>query len=131
MKHRSFALAAALALVAAAPAWAQEHGMAPVQGRQATITGTVVDVSCLVGSGATGEGHRQCALVCADAGLPLAIADERGRVYMALAAAPGQSTNARLREHAEHRVRVTGTVIESHGVRGIKIDTIALASATR
>jgi len=127
MRHRIIALAAVAIATTAVPARAQEHGAAA--GRQATITGTVVDVSCLIGSGATGEGHRQCGQVCADAGLPLAILGEDGQIYAALAAGPGQGTNARLREHAEHRVLVTGTVFERHGSRGIKIDRVEMAAA--
>lgn len=125
MRHRILGLVAVAALGLAVPARAQEHGAAPA-GRQATITGTVVDVSCLVGSGATGDGHRQCAQVCADAGLPLAILGSDGNIYMPLASAPGQGQNARLRAHAEHQVRVTGTVFERNGTRGIKIDTITM-----
>lgn len=123
MTNRIFTLAA-VGLFAAAPLAAQEHG--PAAGRQVTITGTVVDVSCLVGSGATGDGHRQCGQVCADAGLPLAILGTDGNIYMPLASAPGQGTNAQLRAHAEHRVRVTGRVIERNGVRGIKIESLEM-----
>ena len=126
MTYRIAALAAIAAIAAAAPARAQEHGAAPA-GRQVTITGTVVDVSCFVGSGATGATHRQCAQVCADAGLPLAILGEDGNVYLPLASAPGQGQNARLRANAEQRVRVTGEVIEAHGVRGIKIASVSPA----
>jgi type 1 fimbria pilin len=128
MRHRILGLTAVALAAVALPARAQEHGAAPA-GRQVTITGTVVDVSCLVGSGATGANHRQCGQVCADAGLPLAILGEDGNVYMPLASAPGQGTNARLREHAEHRVRVTGRVIEARGVRGIKIESVTMASS--
>jgi len=127
MKHRILALAAIATAAFALPARAQEHAAAPA-GRQATITGTVVDVSCLVGSGATGEGHRQCGQVCADAGLPLAILGSDGTVYMPLASAPGQGTNAQLRAHAEHRVQVTGRVIERNGVHGIKIESVTMPS---
>jgi type 1 fimbria pilin len=127
MRNVTIGLVALAALSAAAPARAQEHAAAPA-GRQTTITGTVVDVSCLVGSGATGDQHRQCGQVCADAGLPLAILGSDGNVYMPLANAPGQSTNASLRAHAEHRVRVTGRVIERNGVRGIKIESVTMAS---
>jgi hypothetical protein len=126
MRHRILGLVAVAALGAAFPARAQEHG--GQAGRPVTITGTVVDVSCLVGSGATGEGHRQCGQVCADAGLPLAILGSDGNVYMPLASAPGQGTNAGLRAHAEHRVRVSGRVIERNGVRGIKIESVTMAS---
>jgi type 1 fimbria pilin len=124
--RNSLLAAAVIAAVCAAPLAAQEHGGAA--GRAATITGTVVDVSCLVGSGATGDGHRQCAQVCADGGLPLAILGSDGNVYMPLASAPGQGTNAQLREHAEHRVRVAGRVFERNGVRGIKIESVEMAS---
>ena len=126
MRKRVLGLAAIAALGLSLPARAQEHGGAPA-GRPVTITGTVVDVSCLVSMGATGEQHRQCAQTCADGGLPLAILGSDGNVYMPLAAAPGQGTNASLREHAEHRVRVTGRVMERNGVRGIKIETLAMA----
>lgn len=126
MRHRIIALAAVALAATAIPARAQEHGQAA--GRHATITGTVVDVSCLIGSGATGDAHRNCAQACADGGLPLAILGTDGHIYMALAPAPGQGQNARLREHAEHRVTVTGTVIEARGTRGIKIDNIAMAA---
>ncbi len=127
MSHRVLGLAAALLVGSAIPLAAQEHGGAPA-GRQATLTGTVVDVSCLVGSGATGDGHRQCGQVCADAGLPLAILGSDGNIYMPLAAAPGQGTNAQLRAHAEHRVQVTGRVFERNGVRGIKIENVTMPS---
>jgi type 1 fimbria pilin len=127
MRHRILGLVALAAFAVVVPAQAQEHGAAA--GRQVTLTGTVVDVSCLVGSGATGANHRQCAQVCADAGLPLAILAEDGNVYMPLAAAPGQGTNPQLRAHAEHRVRVTGRVFESRGVRGIKIDSVQMVSS--
>ena len=127
MRYRILGLATIAAVGFTVPARAQEHGAAPA-GRQMTITGTVVDVSCLVGSGATGDSHRACAQTCADGGLPLAILSSDGNVYMPLAGAPGQGQNARLREHAEHRVRVTGQVISNHGVRGIKIESIAAAT---
>lgn len=122
MTLRLMAAALAAATMTATPALAQEHGGAPA-GREVTLEGTVVDVSCLVGSGATGENHRMCAQVCARAGLPLAILSG-GRIYMPLAQAPGQGTNAQLLDHAEHRVRVRGRLIENNGVRGIKIEQV-------
>lgn len=128
MRHRILGLTAVAVALLALPARAQEHGGAPA-GRAVTITGTVVDVSCLVSMGATGDQHRQCAQVCADGGLPLAILGSDGNVYMPLAAAPGQGTNAQLRAHAEHRVRVTGRVIERNGVRGLKIENLEMVSS--
>lgn len=112
------------AAIASTPAAAQQ----PAQGRQVTITGEVIDLSCRLGQGLSGESHRMCAQVCADRGIPLAILGSDGNVYLPISTAmPGESQTARLREHAEHRVRVTGRVVNQAGARAIFIETIAMA----
>ncbi len=125
MQLRILAVLAALAAGASAPAAAQQ----PDQGRQTTITGEVIDLSCRLGQGLGGESHRMCAHVCADRGIPLAILGSDGNVYLPISAAmPGDAQNARLREHAEHRVRVTGRVVNRNGARAIFIDSVAMAA---
>ena len=37
----------------------------------ATVTGEVIDITCYIAGGMKGEGHRECAQMCADQGLPL------------------------------------------------------------
>lgn len=127
MSHRSlgFLVLAGIAL-AATPAAAQQAA-AGQQGRTTTITGEVIDLSCRLGQGLSGESHRMCAQVCADRGIPLAILGSDGNVYLPISTAmPGESQTARLREHAEHRVRVTGRVVERSGARAIFIETIQM-----
>jgi len=95
------------------------------KGTQRTITGTVVDVSCRFGQGLGGDSHRQCAQVCADRGVPLAILGEDGDLYLpASTAMPGEGQNDRLKEFAEQQVTVTGTVFRAGGASAIQIASI-------
>jgi hypothetical protein len=126
MLKRILPVAAALVFVGA-PLMAQEHGAHP-QGRDATVTGQVIDLSCKVASGASGQGHVACAKACAQGGIPLAIQTADGNIYIPLADQPGKGVNDRLVNFAEQRVTVEGTVFEQGGVRGIKMRTIRAAT---
>lgn len=97
--------------------------------KQASVTGTVVDVSCKFGHGLTGAEHRMCAQVCADKGIPLAILGTDGKLYIPTSTdMPGGSQNALLREHAEQQVTVTGKVFEAGGAMAIQIDKVMAKS---
>ena len=118
--------AAALLLVAA-PAAAQDMP-APPPSEQMTVTGTVVDMACKFTHILTGEGHRMCAQVCADKGVPLVILGSDGQIYLpAGAGMPSDGQNARLKEFAEQRVRITGHVFEAGGAKVIRIDNVRRA----
>ncbi|MBI1722705.1 MAG: hypothetical protein HYR48_02225 [Gemmatimonadetes bacterium] len=131
MQYRVLGLIALTGMVAAArPAHAQQGNMprAP-QARAATITGQVIDVSCRLGQGLSGDSHKMCAEVCSDRGIPLAILGSDGNVYMPISTAmPGDAQNGRLRPFAEQRVRVTGRVVQQGGSRAIFIESIAAAT---
>jgi len=95
------------------------------QGRDETVTGVVVDISCKFGQGLTGAEHRMCAQVCADRGIPLAILADDGTLYIPTTAAmPGDGQNARLKEFAEQRVTVQGKTFAAGGARAIQIATV-------
>jgi len=96
--------------------------------RDATVSGTVVDVSCKFGQGLSGADHRMCAEVCADKGIPLAILADDGTLYLPTSAAmPGDGQNARLKPFAEQRVTVSGKVFEAGGAKAIQIASIGKA----
>ena len=117
----------ALALVALAlPVAASAQDMPkPPEGHAATVSGTVIDVSCKFRHNLTGDGHRMCAQVCADIGIPLAILGDDGTLYMPVSAGmPGDNQNAVLKEYAEQKVRVTGTVFEAGGAKAIQIESV-------
>jgi len=128
MLNRAFQIAAGLTLLAAPGAFAQAGGMAmqAPTGKQATVTGTVVDVSCKFGQGLTGADHRMCAQVCADRGIPLAILGTDGKLYIPVSAAmPGDNQSTRLKDFAEQRVTVKGKVFEAGGGLAIQISEVA------
>ncbi len=96
--------------------------------REATVTGTVVDVSCKFGQGLTGAEHRMCAQVCADKGIPLAILGDDGKLYVPTSPnMPGDAQNGRLKEFAEQRVTVSGKVFEAGGAQAIQIASVKKA----
>ncbi len=122
---------AAVAVVVGIPASARAQGTtgmkAPV-GKTATITGTVVDVSCKFGQGLGGAEHKMCSEVCADRGLPLAILTDDGKLYIPTSAAmPGDAQNGRLKAFAEQRVTVSGKVFAAAGAQAIQINSVAKA----
>lgn len=113
------------ALVVPSNAVAQNMAMMAPEGHEATIQGTVIDISCKFRHGLTGADHRMCAQVCADRGIPLAILGNDGTLYLAVSAGmPGDSQNERLREFAEQEVTVQGTVYEAGGASAIQIESI-------
>jgi hypothetical protein len=93
----------------------------------ATMTGTVVDVSCYSTMGASGPSHKACAQTCAHSGSPLAIMVD-GVIYMPVSPKPNNPQNSRLVNFAEGKVKVTGTVKEVSGMHTIVIKTIEAAS---
>ncbi|MGH7525623.1 MAG: hypothetical protein ACREMX_02860, partial [Gemmatimonadales bacterium] len=119
----------AFAAALPSPVHAQEKAaMKPPASKEATVTGTVVDVSCKFGQGLTGAEHRMCAQVCADKGIPLAILGDDGKLYVPTSASmPGDGQNSRLKEFAEQRVTVSGKVFDAGGAHAIQIASIKKA----
>ncbi|MBI4539192.1 MAG: hypothetical protein HY704_06770 [Gemmatimonadetes bacterium] len=114
----------ALPLLAARPAAAQQPG---AMGQSVEFTAQVVDLSCKLQANLSGDSHRQCAQVCADAGIPLALLGQDGTLYIPLTEGmPGKSQNDRLRPHAEHTVRVKGKVVERAGLKGIILESVTM-----
>jgi hypothetical protein len=119
------AIAGGLSLAGAGIAVGQAMPMEHPKGSQRTITGTVVDVSCKFGQGLSGDTHRQCAQICADKGIPLAILGTDGKLYIPTSTTmPGDGQNGRLKEFAEQQVTVTGTVFPAGGANAIQIASI-------
>ncbi|MDO8730599.1 MAG: hypothetical protein Q7J69_05430 [Candidatus Omnitrophota bacterium] len=77
--------ASILAAASAANEHEHEHGGAPGAGGEVTIKGELVDSLCYVGMAAKGAGHKQCAMDCAKAGIPISIVEEgTGKMYTVL-----------------------------------------------
>jgi len=124
MVHRMIAgLGVGTLLLIAAPAAARAQ--APAGGQEATVSGTVVDVTCNFTKGVSGEAHRKCGEICASAGLPLAILGDDGKLYIPLGADAGKPP-VDLKAHVDHKVTVKGKVVMSHGANGIVISSVSM-----
>jgi len=111
-------------LAVAAPVSAQT----PQEGEQVTMEAHVVDMSCKVVYNLQGDDHRMCSQVCFDKGIPLGLLTDDGEMYLPVTLAMGAERGDKdLRDHAEHRVRVTGKVMERAGVNAIVIESIEMA----
>jgi len=118
MKIRFAVLAVALA---AAGFGHDEH-----EGKPVTVTGTVVDTGCYMSHDSKSEKHTDCAAMCAKNGVPLAIVDSAGKLYLPVAA-DHKNPNTKLLPFIEKKVKVTGTVADKGGIHGIAIKTVEAA----
>jgi hypothetical protein len=96
------------------------------KGKPVTVTGTVVDTGCYMSHDAIGEKHTDCATMCAKNGVPLAVVDSAGKVYMPVAA-DHKNPNTKLMPFVEKKVKVTGTLVEKGGLAGLTIKTVEAA----
>jgi hypothetical protein len=103
---------------------AQAHSHSHGPGKPVTITGQVVDIACFVGHNSSGQKHAKCAEACARAGNPLAVLDPAsGRLYLPISM-NHKNPNEKLLPFIEKKVKVTGSMIEKAGLRGIAIDKV-------
>lgn len=98
----------------------------PPKGKPITLTGLVVDTGCYLSHDSKGADHAACATICAKGGVPLAILDDGGKLYMPIAA-DHKNQNLKLLPFIEKRVKVDGTMLEKAGVTGIAIKTVSAA----
>jgi hypothetical protein len=125
MKKLAFGIVA-LGLLGARPAISQEMKMEMAEGTDVEFTAQVVDLSCKVVYGLSGEEHRMCSQVCADNGIPLGLVAD-GTLYMPVSKAmPGTGANEQLKPLAEKEVKVKGKVIERGGLNTIIIESIGV-----
>lgn len=91
-----------------------------------TVIGTVVDTGCYVVHDGIGPDHEECAKECARKGIPLAILDGSGKLYLPLGV-DHTNPNTQLMPFIEKKVKVTGTEVVRGGLSGIVIKTIEAA----
>ena len=120
------ALSLGLIALAAQPASAQMD-MKPAEGEMISFTANVVDLSCKAVFNLSGADHKMCAEVCFDKGVPLGLMSEEGTLYLPVTMKMGMERGDKdLRAHAEHKVKITGKVIERGGMNTILIESIEM-----
>jgi hypothetical protein len=92
--------------------------------KEVTIKGTVVEPFCLITMNMKGEGHRECAVSCAKAGMSLAIMDESGKIYPILPQEAVTNPNQPVLDYVEKTITVKGTLFESGGVSYIMVKEV-------
>ena len=107
---------------------AQAHtGHRHPSGAKIIMIGTIVDPSCRFALNLSGPAHRQCAQACADRGVSLVLLGFDGNVYLLTTPGkPAAGENQRLRELAEQRIQVMGTVFTAGGSYLITVDSVGV-----
>jgi hypothetical protein len=99
------------------------------RGSPATIEGNLIDLDCFVEHGGFGPEHDRCSRICAQKGLPAAIIDSRGNVYL-IQGRKHQllaQVNEPLLEHMESTVIVHGELLQRLDLRVLVVEKIVRA----
>ena len=96
-------------------------------GDEMTLTGVVIDLNCYIAQGVIGANHKSCTEACAKAGVQLGILSTDGTIYLPVSGRAGDPTNPRLLQHAEGKVKVTGTHRMVNGLHTIEIKSVTPA----
>ncbi len=129
MKHVLRGMVATMLLMSPVAVWAQgehEHDHAHGMGvQEVTIKGELVDSLCYVAMNAKGAGHKQCAIDCAKAGIPISmLEDGTGKLYTVLPKEDKtgypESVIARMGE----TVTLKGDLYENGGNRYVTVESV-------
>lgn len=89
-----------------------------------TVKGEVLDLSCYMANGATGNGHKACAQGCLDKGLPAGILGEDGQVYVLVEDHNKADAYKKVIQHAAEDVKITGTFVDKNGVQSLIVEKV-------
>ena len=129
MKNVIRGMVATMLLMSPVSVWAQEaHGQdhAHEMGvQEITIKGELVDSLCYVAMAATGAGHKQCAMACAKAGIPISILEEgTGKLYTVLPKEDKTGYPESVINHMGDPVTLKGDLYEKGGNRYVTVESV-------
>ena len=105
-----------VALAGIGSAIAQENEKSGSQ--EVSVTGEVIDMSCYVDHGATGEKHAGCAKKCIESGLPVGIKANDGKTYVVIG--DHKPLNSELANDAAKTVTVKGKLVSRDGINMVE-----------
>ena len=125
-------LAGVALLISAGSGWAEmdhDHGShehAHGKGmQQVTIKGELVDSLCYVAMNARGAGHKQCAIDCAKAGIPISmLEDGTGKLYTVLPKEDKTGYPASVTAKMGETVTLKGDLYENGGNRYVTVESV-------
>jgi hypothetical protein len=96
-------------------------------GKEASLTGEVLDLSCYMKSGAKGPEHKSCATGCLKNGNPVGLLASDGKVYLVVEDHKNADPYKELINHPAEQVTLTGTIQNRNGMPGIVLSKMVLA----
>jgi hypothetical protein len=117
----------ALLVVFSTAALAHEgHEHAAKPGKQVTVAGEVVDMTCYMQhpSSAVGIDHAMCAKCCVAKGLPIGFLATDGTLYTVIGS-EHEPVVDRVSKFLGMPSTISGTLIEHHGVKAIEVGSIS------
>ena len=129
MKGRVRGIVAMALLVSVGPVWGQgehEHDHAHGKGvQEIAIKGELVDSLCYVGMAAKGPGHKQCAMDCAKAGIPISmLEDGTGKLYTVLPKEDKTGYPESVIKRMGETVTLKGDLYENGGQRYVTVESV-------
>ena len=129
MKLGAGTIVVAMLLMSPVAVWAQgehEHAHAHEMGvQEITIKGELVDSLCYVGMAANGKGHKQCAIDCAKAGIPISILEDgTGKLYTVLPKEDKTGYPASVINKMGETVTLKGDLYENGGQRYVTVESV-------
>jgi hypothetical protein len=100
-------------------------GLTMAADTQKSVTGNLEDTFCYNVVGAHGAGHAQCALKCAQKGIPVGLV-EKGteKMYILLPPKNDEALPGDLLKNMEKEVTVTGRSYSKGGVEFLTVDSV-------
>ncbi|MCC6384023.1 MAG: hypothetical protein LC117_09090 [Bacteroidia bacterium] len=90
-----------------------------------TLKGEILDLSCYMSHGATGQGHKACAQGCLDKGLPAGILNKAdGQVYLLVEDHKLSDAYKSALKYAAQEIEITGKIIKKNGVQSILVEKV-------
>ena len=107
-------------------AMAHEAGMAGMEkGNDVTIKGELVDSLCYVAMASKGSGHKQCAMDCAKAGIPISIVEDgTGKMYTVLPKEDKTGYPADVISKMGDKVTLKGDLYENGGNKYVAVESV-------
>ena len=129
MKHLVRGMAVTVLLMSPVAVWAEgdhAHDHAHAMGAQEiTIKGELVDSLCYVAMAAKGAGHKQCAIDCAKAGIPISIVEDgTGKLYTVLPAKDKTGYPENVIGKMGDTVTLKGDLYENGGNRYVTVESV-------
>ena len=126
MKRMMWGVLVGTLLIGAGTAvWAHEgheHGKGV---QEVTIKGELVDSLCYVAMASKGTGHKQCAIDCAKAGIPISILEDgTGKMYTVLPKEDKTGYPASVINKMGETVTLKGDLYENGGQRYVTVESV-------